>query len=505
MSLQDLNCRARADHQACLRWGSYSITRLIAATATKPRSLRLICSAHLHHPDIRQGSDIMFGSSEDRARQLAARYKKNRANSTGREEARDQHKMDVLSSCGSTSSSNTWLRARQLQLDQYRIQMEYMSYIIYGDPPLPNLFIPPPSRFTTSTQNPSVQPSCVISRMPRNFDEEPLIVNTVRDIEYDNPPPPEARPPRASPHQVARAQPQSQPILTSSSAAHSLLAPPPQPALSPQLARYPPTQHYHLPATQTSTVQPHLPPSPIGTFATNYPQSTNQRVGGLPVSASSYQEQSATQRLLAQIQRLRYQAMQQAQMEKQDLMQRDQMKQAQSHQIHQGRMQHAQQLATAQSSLDLHMSRTMSQPDLHTPNPSMFPSAVSFNRPNSTVGSQAPRIASQPQLSAMLSRPGLNPNAPIYRPASFSSSQNLRGQEDFVQGGATALQQRHRSQAASHFLPQYWPRPGFSPSYPSLGYSYGLPLHVHVYFLFNSMLGNVSIHLFFYGLERSYC
>lgn len=186
----------------------------------------------------------MFGSSEDRARQLAARHKKNRVSSNslqGRQSSTNvasqtqqqtqtaftsddqpqlspahhplpgqtnfNHYVQPVYGYGGQVPgaliSRSSLRAQQFQMDQHRIQNEYMSHIIYGNPSLPNLIVPPLSHFTTTShpasyaQSPSLAPP--YQWVARNVNAEPLNVNAMGQIRLDSSPLSKSPPPVPQP------------------------------------------------------------------------------------------------------------------------------------------------------------------------------------------------------------------------------------------------------------------------------------------------------------------
>jgi hypothetical protein len=157
----------------------------------------------LHHtssePTPQYSEYTMFGSSQDRARQLAGRHRKNRASSsssqwsrrsfashTSQTQQQSESNMELrnrphhspeqtdiyqyfqpIYGYGKqappdgvpTPLSPSSLRAQQFQMDQHRMQTEYLSQIIYNNHTLPNLLAPPPSRFmATSHPAPFVHP-----------------------------------------------------------------------------------------------------------------------------------------------------------------------------------------------------------------------------------------------------------------------------------------------------------------------------------------------------------
>lgn len=131
----------------------------------------------------------MFGSSQDRARQLAGRHRKTRPRSSSSQWSRrssasltsqsqqqaqtdtalsdqPQHSPDqagfyqyfqpiygydkrILGDPAPLSPSS--LHAQPFQMDQHRVQNEYMSQILYGNHTLPNLLAPPPSHFMATS------------------------------------------------------------------------------------------------------------------------------------------------------------------------------------------------------------------------------------------------------------------------------------------------------------------------------------------------------------------
>jgi len=215
--------------------GFFSITRAVyqqplsSASATfRPYSTPTTVPDYLDYK--------MFGSSDDRAKQLAARHRKKRVISgisqashpstanPASQRQQQQCTADTLSHqsplypdhhplsdqtdfihyvqprydhvgqdhSASQSLSRSSLRAQQFQMDQHRIQNEYMSHILYGNHTLPNLLAPPRSNFPTISHPAAYlhTPPLATSYqwLPGSVDAEPLMVNMLKDIKLENSP-----------------------------------------------------------------------------------------------------------------------------------------------------------------------------------------------------------------------------------------------------------------------------------------------------------------------------